>query len=135
FRCAVRAWFKKPTWNNKTTDPFIAFINGFAGYDAVKAYAVKEVEERERQTQIYNETVEWNRRKICVDYTGKFDQEFLATLTQEDHNYIAQVVAATGLWNLPPDNGKNYRLAETEFHIRRKKLEEEEDTLLSDSLF
>jgi hypothetical protein len=52
FRRAADAWFANPSWNNKTTDPFLGFINGFAGYLAASDIAIKEQQSKLTPAQV-----------------------------------------------------------------------------------
>jgi hypothetical protein len=120
FRAAARAWFAHHPWDSRTTDPFSAFIAGFEGYAEKKVHAEKEKAQREGAVLRIAQTTELHTRKHCVDYTGKLDHQFLASLTQEDRDYIKQVVDANRLDELPPDNGRNYFVEELEFTKRKR---------------
>jgi hypothetical protein len=126
FRAAARAWFKAPTWNYKTTDPFVAFISGFEGYAAKKQYDAMQSKKRIDEDKVLQRTTEWHRRKFTVDcWHGKMGEEFLASLTQEDRDYIKQVVDAKTLEELPPDNGRNYAGENVEFRKKQSEREQE----------
>jgi len=63
FRRAARAWFKAPTWNTKTTDPFLLFINGFNGFLAKAGY---DDEEQKRKQEFLGQKAETDRRSAQI---------------------------------------------------------------------
>jgi len=119
FRTAARAWMKDHPWDSRTTNPFSRFISGFEGYAAKKSYDVSEKTRLEKQNEDLAAATEFHHRKCLVGYETRLHPEFLATLPQEDRDYIKQVAAAKGFQDMPPNNGRNYFLEDMEFWQRR----------------
>jgi hypothetical protein len=95
-----------------------------AAADKVKREAERPEEERKYYL---------NQRKCAVriiDY--KWKPDFLASLSQEDRDYIQQVQAATTLEELPPDNGKDYDALSLKWS--REKFESERGGVLPASI-
>jgi hypothetical protein len=124
FRAAARAWFADHPWDDETTDPFSRFIASFEGYAVtgkVKQQRDNDVQaRRDREASNLERATEWTRRKSSVDWDGKLNSDYLASLPQDDRDYIAKVAAATKLEDLPPDNGRIYSFEQIEFNKRQR---------------
>jgi hypothetical protein len=118
FRDAARAWFADPPWNSRTTDPFLTLIAGFEGYAAKKAHAEKQKATRANEKVAVERSTLLHCRKAFVAY-GQLNPEFLASLTQEDRDYIKQVADTDTPEAMPPDNGRNFQSEEIEFRKRQ----------------
>jgi hypothetical protein len=126
FRGAALVWLKDSPWNNQTTHPFVSLISGFEGYAAKIVYDKKRAAQKAREAIDGDSTSKFWGQKIRVDHEEKLLDprgEYLASLPQEDRDYIAKVAAANTLAEMPPDNGKQYPTECIEFY---KKQREEE---------
>ncbi len=126
FRGAARVWLKDIPWNDKTTHPFLTFINGFEGYAAKPGYDRKEEARKKQQASDGDRASRfWNQKFRNTDRGEKLDPggEYLASLRQEDRDYITKVAAAKNLDEMPPDNGKSYAWDCLEFYAMQREVE------------
>jgi len=119
FFAAGRAWLKASPWDARTTHPFASFISGYEGYAGVKQYDDNEKKRRDAEPEMVRRATELHQRKAWVSY-GSLREEFFATLTQEDRDYIAAVAAAPNTEVMPPDNGRRYVIEELEFFKKQR---------------
>ena len=123
FRGAALVWLKDNPWNSQTTHPFVSFINGFEGYAAKIAYDKKRAEQKSREAADGDSTTRFWAQKFRIGHNEKSldpSGRYLASLPQEDRDYITKVAAANTLADMPPDNGKNYTWEEIEFRKRER---------------
>ncbi len=111
FLRAGRAFLKHPPdkLNNRTTDPWLLFLAGFEKYlllaDEDDAEAARQEAERPK---IERAAMLDGRRKSIRLEGLHLKEEFLASLTDADREYIAKVEAANQVEELPEDNHRDF---------------------------
>jgi hypothetical protein len=129
FLAAGKQYILKPPArvDERTKCPWMFFRDNVNTYvlEARKAAATKAKEDATRPT-IEQELALIDRRSK-VHVTSADREEFLASLPQEDRDYIAAVDAATKLAECPADNGKDYEKLRYEFMCARLKANADAD--------
>jgi hypothetical protein len=134
FRTAVHAFVKDHPWNAQTypQNRWSGFVNGYAGYAAMKTVKENAVSHNERERQMVEDSTLWHTARLPIGSMGKEWGQYIPLdavfLTEDDREYLKKVTAAKCIADLPP-NAKQRSIDLMERHREWKKAEAEKREL------